>query len=74
MINNGLLLLTASLAILTVESGKIPLKDCSIQALKEERIGGFVLYRVNPLNGKLEYLLLKKADENDWSPPKGKDL
>lgn len=35
-----------------------------------EPIGGFFLYRV--VNNKIEYLLLKKTSEDDWSPPKGK--
>lgn len=34
-----------------------------------ERIGGVILYRMK--DNRVEYLLLKKAKEDDWSPPKG---
>lgn len=37
--------------------------------MDEETIAGFVMYRLE--NGVLEYLLLKKFNQNDWSPPKG---
>jgi len=43
----------------------------SLKALKEEPIGGFIFYRINPTSKRIEYLLLKKTDENDWTPPKG---
>lgn len=37
--------------------------------IEEETIAGFVMYRLE--NGVVEYLLLKKFNQNDWSPPKG---
>lgn len=36
---------------------------------QNELLAGFVLYRLD--NGVVEYLLLKKVEQNDWSPPKG---
>ncbi|CAL8080009.1 unnamed protein product [Orchesella dallaii] len=58
-----LAVLALALAVSGSEGRSVP------NALEIDRIGGFLLYRM--YEGKIQYLLLKKADEDDWSPPKG---
>ncbi|ODM94175.1 Bis(5'-nucleosyl)-tetraphosphatase [asymmetrical] [Orchesella cincta] len=58
------------LSVLALAFAVSSIEGRSVIAAQEiDRIGGFLLYRV--YEGRIQYLLLKKVDENDWSPPKG---